>query len=208
MLGTRGVSLNSSVHNRFHQPVRSTQVVENLQNLDISVQIAEIVEKDQTLRVPSIVAKVIRDVIKEKTLPNGDAKNVSGEYNFTPYIFEPIFSGVDSTLHSSSNYCQIKEEGDDLSVRCVTTLGPCDDDIPIEIYLTGKEKPLPIEGQECVVNVKIGQDGKVRHMMGIVRNDKNGYPYVQLHNKGKPYETSNPDHFITFEINHIFKSKN
>lgn len=199
MFGTRNVVLNSGLHNKNY--VKKEQ--KKIQEEDISLKISEIVEKEDSIKIPLIVADIIKDVIKDKTLPNGEAKNVSDEYHFTPFVYDPVFSGGDIHSHSNLNSSLVKEYDNTLIVNCVTTLLPSDDDIPIKIFFTGKEKKFPMEIQECTVEVKIS-DGKIRNMTGIVQFDKNGYPYIQVVNKGRNYEMSNPDLSITFCIKHTF----
>lgn len=187
-----------------------TSVPESLDD-DVSLQIADIethgTAPDEHLLVPAIVANVIKEVIREKAplppLRTDAPSTIHGSQTFTPFVFEPIFSGADTTLDSNDNRTILSQKGHQLRVKCDTVLIPLDEQVPVKIYLTGKELDLAIEGQRCAIDVF--DDRGHKKLQGVAKRDDG--IYIEVQDRGKIWEAGDKDTVIRFHIETFFTVK-
>lgn len=176
------------------------------QVVDLSVQVVDIDRSPEGLSVPSIIATVIKEVIKEKapSPPRGlrTVVSSSGEQTLIPFIFEPVFSGADISLDSDENRTILSWGTNSVRVKCDTVLLELTEPIPVRIYLTGKERDLTIDGQRCTVDV-FDSSGYTK-CMGLVKRDGERQVYIEVQKNGVEWEAGKPHDRIRFHIDTIF----
>jgi hypothetical protein len=169
----------------------------------LSVQIADIEHKEETIIVPAIIASVVREVIKEKapSPPHSIKHTLLQDEILTPFVCEPMLSGSDS----SENQTVISRAHNNIRVKCDTILLPLSEPVPVRIYLTGREIDLPIDGQRCTVDVFCGEGYAKR--LGVTRRDSEGHIYIEVQERGKIWECGSEPEGTRFHIDTLFSVK-
>ena len=168
---------------------------------DLSVAIADITTVKDGISVPTLVAQVIKEVLRDRapTPPPG----VTAHY--TPFLYDAVFSGADTLEESKSNHTTVITTADTVQVTCDTVLLPTTRDIPMCLYLTGRETDLPIIGQECTVTVS--GNGPTVTKKAVARHDQRKHLYLEVQEKGKLWQVHHPSATLRFHVSHHFPLK-
>ena len=180
---------------------------------DLTVAVADIVTQDESLSVPALVARVIKDIVRERapTPPVGiitstsnitTASTTPAIGTYTPFIMEPAFSGADTDLDSTDNRTLITPIGTGLQVKCDTILLPTTTPVPIRLYLTGKEVDLAIDGQRCTIDV-FGPEGYTKRL-AVAKRDTHHAVYLEIQDKGVPWCINHNHETIRFHLDSFF----
>lgn len=195
-------------------PFRATKRVvapPRLPEVDISISVADIEQRGNILSIPSVVANVLREVIREKAplrevatvpLPAVIPATPASLRVFTPFIYEPVFSGADTILESHENRTTITTTTTQHELHCDTVLLPLTQDVPVRIYLTGRELDLQIDDQRCVVEVF--DDNGYTKMLGIAKRDTDGIAYLEVLHKNKAWVAGTGTAATRFHIDATF----
>lgn len=167
---------------------------------DLALKIANVEQRGNELTVPTIIASAIREVIKEQAPAPREAVKSSNnsKQTFTPYVSQPAFSGCDTSLESKDNVTTLKRDKKTLRVKCNTILLPLTQQVPVHIYLTGKETTLDIDGQRCDVDV-FTEDGYIK-MNGLAKD-----AYIEVWHNDQPYHSGRTELTTRFHIDAEFK---
>jgi len=184
--------------------------------VDISISVADIEQRGNILSIPSVVANVLREVIREKAplrevapvplpataLASPLVATPPSMRVFTPFIYEPVFSGADTILESHENRTTITTTATQHELHCDTVLLPLTQDVPVRIYLTGRELDLQIDDQRCVVEVF--DDNGYTKMLGIAKRDSDGVAYLEVLHKNKAWVAGTGTAATRFHIDATF----
>jgi hypothetical protein len=172
---------------------------------DLSVAIADIRPQKAHISIPTLVAQVLKEVLLERPpTPPGSSRTPR---SYTPFIFEPAFSGADTDLHSTANQTLVTPVPGGLHVTCDTVLLPTSTPVRVHLYLTGKEADLPIEGQRCFVEVTTS-DGVSKHS-AVAKHDRQQALYLEVAEgvdkpTGGGWSTHHPSQPIRFSVDQRF----
>ena len=210
------VSLTSAAVARVPEVPRAA--IAEIEDLDLSVQVADIHHHEDThggtLEIPTVLASVVREVIKEKAPePPPDRSSASvlpvpvQDTILTPFVLEPVFSGADADLDSDANRTIVSMGCNNVRIKCDTALlGLGGDKIPVRIYLLGKDVDLPIDNQRCTVDVFQNDDGYTKKL-GQLKRDPDGVLYVEVQHLSEEWQTGQGTGTIRFHIDTLFSLK-
>lgn len=162
------------------------------QHPDLSVAIADITTREQSISVPSIIAQVMKDVLRERPPIS----------TYTPFITEPAFSGADTELESTANHTTVTPVTGGLRIKGDTVLLPMTNPVQIRLYLTGMEVDLPIIGQKCTVEVSDSKGCSKR--VAVAKHDEKKMLYLEIQDRGVSWRTCNQTEVIRFHFDNVF----
>ena|SRR5665647_2472053 len=176
-------------------------------DLDISVQVADIDHTKEGIDIPTILAEVVRTTIASKApspprLTRATVCSPLQDIVLVPFVGEPTFSGADVELDSDQNKTIISRGSNNVRIKCDTILLGLDSDIQCQIYLTGKEFDLPIDNQRCTVDVFHDVDGYSKKL-GVIKRDAEGFLYIEVQEKGRVFETGSSG-AVRFHVDTLF----